>query len=390
MGRVVVVGAGIIGAACAYYAARSGAEVTVVDAARPAGGTTSRCEGNLLLSDKSPGPELDLMLLSRRLWLELGEDLGADRIELDAKGGLVVATSESSWTALRHRAQRQVTAGVQAEPVQDPRRLEPYLADGLAGAMSYPQDLQVQPVLAATALLRAAVRRGARLHVGRVVGLRRDRSGALVAVRTDRGELAASAVVNATGVDAGPTGEAMGAPLPISPRRGFLLVTEPIPPIIGRKVYAADYVDTVASSRGEVQTSCVVERTRAGTVLVGSSRERSGYDASPRPDILASLAADAVRLFPALAAVQVIRSYHGYRPYCPDHLPVIGPDPRAPGVVHACGHEGAGIGLAPATGLVVATYLRGQQPAAELGVDVASMLPSRFTDGPTPDLGAIR
>jgi len=90
--------------------------------------------------------------------------------------------------------------------------------------------------------------------------------------------------------------------------------------------------------------------------------------------VLRRLAAQAIGLFPVLATVNAMRAYTGFRPYLPDHLPAIGPDPQVPGLIHACGHEGAGIGLAPATGLLVAQVLTGS--ATEL--DLAPFRPDRF------------
>ena len=162
--------------------------------------------------------------------------------------------------------------------------------------------------------------------------------------------------------------------LPIQPRRGFILVTEPLPPIVRHKVYAAEYVANVASDASDLQTSAVVEGTRAGTILIGASRERVGFDRTLALPVLRRLAAQAVALFPILAGVHAIRAYRGFRPYSPDHLPVIGPDPRVPGLVHACGHEGAGIGLAPATGDLVAAAVTG----AATVVDAAPFRPERF------------
>lgn len=162
----VVIGAGVVGAACAYYAARAGVSVAVVDRGAPAGGTTGAGEGNLLVSDKEPGPELDLALLSGRLWRELADEL-PDRIEYEAKGGLVVAGDEAELTALRGLAEQQREAGTDARevPADGLRDLEPHLAPGFAGAFHYPQDCQVQPALAAAHLLRAARRAGARVHL---------------------------------------------------------------------------------------------------------------------------------------------------------------------------------------------------------------------------------
>ncbi|MFD8899325.1 NAD(P)/FAD-dependent oxidoreductase [Streptomyces ardesiacus] len=420
--KVVVVGAGVVGAACAFHAASAGLDVTVVDRGPVGAGTTSRGEGNVLLSDKEPGPELALARLSRTLWDEAGRELGADTLELEPKGGLVVASTDESLAALREFAARQEAAGVRAEPVDRVRDLEPHLAPGIPGGVHYPQDAQVQPVLAAAALLRAAVRRGARFRTGEVVGALTTRDGdrtplgptplgptshgptshgpapvgpvlegpvpggRITGVRTAAGEvLPADAVVNAAGTWGGEVGRRLGAPVEVLPRRGFVLVTEPLPPMVRHKVYSADYVANVASSDAGLETSCVVEGTRGGTILVGASRERVGFDTTLNTAVVARLAAQACRLFPFLRGVHLMRAYRGFRPYCPDHLPVIGPDPRVPGVVHACGHEGAGIGLAPGTGALVTAHLlgrpwRGADPAAHTG-----LLPDRFlTPGGAP------
>ncbi|WP_179889347.1 FAD-binding oxidoreductase [Streptomyces sp. st115] len=384
--KVVVVGAGIVGAACAFHAVAAGLDVTVLDRGPVGAGTTSRGEGNILLSDKEPGPELELARLSRELWGEVAEELGPESVEFETKGGLVVASTPEALTALHAFAARQAESGVRTEPVERPGDLEPHIAPGLPGGVHYPQDAQVQPVLAAAGLLRAAVRRGARTHTGEAVAAVTGTGGRITGVRTADGSvLAADAVVNAAGTWGGEVGRRLGTPVEILPRRGFVLVTEPLPPMIRRKVYSADYVANVASSDAGLETSCVVEGTRAGTILIGASRERVGFDTAMNPAVVTALAARACRLFPFLRGVHLIRAYRGFRPYCPDHLPVVGPDPRVPGVVHACGHEGAGIGLAPATGALVTAQLlgtpwRGADPAAHTG-----LLPDRFlTTGGAP------
>jgi glycine/D-amino acid oxidase-like deaminating enzyme len=319
---VLVVGAGMVGAACAYYCAEAGLRVAVVERGAVAGGTTSGGEGNILVSDKEPGPELDLALLSVRLWAELGERFG-DAVELQAKGGV-----------------------------------------------HYPQDMQVQPMLAAAELLRAARAKGAAVHTGtEVLAI-----GPGV-VTTSAGELHPRWVINAAGTWGGEIATLAGAPVPVLPRRGFILVTEPLPPMIRHKVYSADYVANVASDDAGLETSVVVEGTRAGTVLIGASRERVGFDRTMSLPVLRTLAAQAVDLFPFLADVHLLRGYLGFRPYCPDHLPVIGPDPRAPWLVHACGHEGAGIGLSAATGHLIAQTLTGTAP----DLDLTPFRPDRFT-----------
>jgi glycine/D-amino acid oxidase-like deaminating enzyme len=409
--RVVVIGAGIVGAACGYFLSRDGHHVTVLDRGPIGGGTTSRGEGNILVSDKAPGPELDLARWSAALWHALGADPGsglhADELELDAKGGLVVASGDQAMAGLTAFAQRQAASGVDCTPVggDELSGYEPHLAPGLPGGVFYPGDQQVQPVRAAAALLRAAQAFGAQVQTGvEVTGVDTDATGAVRAVRAaepaprpieaapaghaagtasvrrrrggDRAgapgpgpeardgalQIPAEVVINAAGTWGGEVSRRLGAPVPVLPRRGFILVTEPLPQVVRHKVYTADYVANVASGDAGLETSVVVEGTRGGTVLIGASRERVGFDASVRYDVVRLLAAQAVRLFPMLADVSLMRVYRGFRPYCPDHLPVIGPDPRVPGVWHACGHEGAGIGLAPATGALICDLLAGRAP----------------------------
>lgn len=372
---VIVIGAGAVGAATAYFAARAGLSVIVLDSGAIAGGTSSACEGNLLVSDKEAGPELDLSLYSQRVWRE---DLAefSDLWEFDSKGGLVVAASEQSAQSLHNLTLRQRASGIQVSdiPGDDLRNYEPHISTGMTAGAFYPEDAQVQPMLVVAHLLRLARELGATVKTHTpVTGLLR--TGATVSgVKTPRGDFSALSVVNAAGTWAGGIADLAGVHVPVLPRRGFVLVTEPLPLTIHHKVYAAEYVDNVASSDAGLQTSPVVEGTDSGTVLIGSSRERVGFDRGVSLPALAALATSAINLFPVLADVKAIRHYHGFRPYCPDHLPVIGPDPRAPGLWHAAGHEGAGIGLSVGTGKLIVQSITG------IGTDLplTSFAPERF------------
>ncbi|MBF9134421.1 FAD-binding oxidoreductase [Plantactinospora sp. S1510] len=385
---VAVVGAGIIGAACAYACARLGLTVVVLERAGLVAGATGSGEGNLLVSDKPPGPELELALLSNGLWRRWEAELAGryGDIELERKGGLIVTENPAGLAGLRATATAQAEAGVVVEPL-DPagvRGHEPAITPNVAGGVFYPQDMQVMPARAAAALLAAARDNGAEIRLRtEVTALLRSGGGRVVGVATGAGPVAAGHVVNAAGAWAGRLGRSAGAGVPVAPRRGFILVTEPVPPLVRHKVYSADYLANVASGDAALQTSTVVEGTPAGTILIGASRELVDFDRRPNPDAVRRLARGAVRLFPALARVRVIRVYHGFRPFSPDHLPVIGPDPRAPGLIHAHGHEGAGIGLAPATGRLVAQLVVGD--AAE--VDLRPFDPLRFP-APTEDARA--
>lgn len=374
---VIIVGAGAIGAASAYFAAEAGLSVLVLDRGSVACGTSSHGEGNVLVSDKEAGPELDLALYSDDLWHHELAEYGP-LWEFQDKGGVVVSRSSSSMDALNELVGQQCEAGITAETLDADgiRALEPHITPDIAGGAWYPQDAQVQPILAAWHLLRLARAHGAVLRqFCDVTGLLCD-GDRVVGVITGQGQFHAPAVVNA----AGPWGAELAAMarvgLPVEPRRGFVMVTEPVPPTVIHKVYAAEYVGDVGSGDAAMQSSPVVESTASGTILIGSTRERIGFDPHMSVEALRLMAVAATDLFPCLARVSVIRSYWGFRPYCSDHLPVIGPDPRVPGLWHACGHEGAGIGLAPGTGKLLSQLLTGSRP----GVDPAPFRPERFEE----------
>lgn len=349
MTDAIVIGAGVVGAACALALSEAGLKVLVIDRSTIASGTTSAGEGNILVSDKEIGPELTLARHSRGAWFEIEDRLGGG-FELEAKGGVVVSRTAAGIASLKSLASKQRSLGIEAVELgqSELRQLEPHLASGIEFGIHYPQDAQCQPMLAAAHMLRAVRKSGGTVREREtVVGL--SRRADEIAVRTSNGHYTAPVVVNATGTWAGEIARLAGSDLPIAPRRGFVLVTAPAPELVKQKVYDADYVANVASGDADLQSSAVVEGTKSGTILIGASRERVGFDSHLDVAILRRLANQAIALFPALANIDLLRTYHGFRPYAPDHLPVIGEDPLMPGLFHAAGHEGAGIGLAPAT-----------------------------------------
>ncbi|MDL9979987.1 NAD(P)/FAD-dependent oxidoreductase [Microbacterium sp. ASV49] len=383
--RVMVIGAGAIGAACALALVEAGADVVVVDRAGVAAETSSRCEGNILVSDKAPGPEADLAILAHTAWRELADRLDADRApgqpatEFEAKGGVVVAF-DGGAEALEAFAGAQRGIGIRAEALDAAqlRELEPHLSPAVARGIHYPDDAQVQPSLATQAMLARARRFGARLLLTEVTGAQIG-SGRIVAVDTAEGRIGVDAVVNCAGPWAGEVAVRLGSRLDIRPRRGMILVTTPMPQRVFHKVYDGDYVGAVSSGDAALQTSTVVESTDAGTVLIGSSRERVGFSASAALPPLAEIAAKATKLFPFLADTMLLRTYFGFRPYAPDHLPAIGADGEVAGLFHAAGHEGAGIGLAPTTGALIAHAVLGAELPLFGGkpFDATPFLPTR-------------
>ena len=372
----IVIGAGIVGAACGYALTKAGLRVLILDRGSIASGTTSAGEGNILVSDKEPGPELTLALRSRELWFELNKEIG-DTFELEAKGGVVVARHDDR--ALMKLASLQTSNGVTAIKLNSTElhNLEPYLHPDISRGVFYPQDSQCQPMLATAHLIRAVIAGGGEFKPHSLVTAITSQEGRISGVKTTNEEFSTPIVVNATGTWAADLAALAGSSLPIAPRRGFILVTTPVPKYVFHKVYDSDYVSNVSNSDAKLQTSTVVEGTRSGTILIGASRERVGFNREVNMDVLRKLAAQATSLFPILRNVELLRFYSGFRPYAPDHIPIIGEDPILPGLWHSAGHEGAGIGLAPGSALLIAQQITGQITF----MDAQPFSPSRFHNG---------
>src|SRR3954449_2833415 len=194
---VVVVGAGVVGAACAYQLAAAGVRVRLLDRSFVGSGSSGACEGNVLAWDKELERELPLALRSAQLWAELAEEL-PDDFEYDRKGSVVVAENEAELKAVAERARVLAGLGVEGEALDADglRREEPHAAPDLPGGVLHPGDAQLEPRLATAALVRAAVAAGAELSVGMPVKrIVRGGNGRATGVETASGAIPAGAVV---------------------------------------------------------------------------------------------------------------------------------------------------------------------------------------------------
>jgi glycine/D-amino acid oxidase-like deaminating enzyme len=381
--RVVVAGAGIVGAATAWELALRGAEVTLLDRGEVSGGTTGLGEGNVLCCDNDAGHELDLTVLGRALYDELEDEL-CDVARIRRKGALVVHPDEATWAAEPARAERLARAGVECEllgPDEVVAR-EPRLTGAVWGALHVPGDLQCDPRAIARGLVARADGLGATVREGaevRSVIVEGGRAAGVAMV--DGTRVHADAVVLAAGPWTRPLAEEAGVPLPLEPRKGQLVrlrLDGPDERFIRHKVVDGGYLLAVADEGEARVVATVVETTWDGHVVAGSSRERCGFDPAVDAGLGELLRARAARLIPALADRPIDDAWVGFRPWLPDGLPAIGESSRVRGLWLATGHEGAGIALGPITGRVVAQRLCGEAPP----LDLAPFDPDRFALAP--------
>jgi glycine/D-amino acid oxidase-like deaminating enzyme len=376
---VIVVGAGIVGAACARELAVRGVSVALLDRGSVSGGTTGLGEGNVLASDKDAGPELDLTRAGLALYDELDERLGPEA-RIRRKGALIVHPEEETGAGEPARVERLLAYGLRCALLDaaDVRELEPELTGALFGAAWFPDDLQCAPRAITRALAREARAAGAEVRTGGEVEAIPVRDGRVTGVRFAGGEtLGAGAVVLAAGAWSRPLALSAGLELPLEPRWGQLVRLAPPrrnPPLIRRKVVDGSYLASVASADAGLEVTTVLETAWEGDVLVGSSRARRGFDTAVDGAVSEAMVQRAARLAPVIRDLPIADAWTGLRPWLPDHLPAIGASRRVPGLWVATGHEGAGVALGPVTGRALAQAYCGEGPL----VDLAPFHPDRF------------
>ncbi|MGH9412954.1 MAG: NAD(P)/FAD-dependent oxidoreductase [Terriglobales bacterium] len=365
-GQVIVVGAGIVGAACADACARAGLGVTVCDAAGLGGGATAAGMGHLVVMDDSEA-QFALTQRSQALWRALAPEL-PPAAEFAAAGTVWVAADEEEMAEVERKHRYYGERGV-ATTILDAAGLareEPNLRSGLAGGLLVPGDCVLYAPVAAAFLLE---RSGAEVRLGEAVaaiGAGEVRFGSGATLRAD-------VIVNAAGIAA----PALSPGLPIRARKGHLLITERYPGWLQHQLVELGYLKSAHSQDGD-SVAFNAQPRPTGQILIGSSRQFG--DARPEVDraMLARMLRRAGQYMPSLAGLSAIRTWTGVRATTPDGLPLVGP--LAAGgdtsVLIAAGHEGLGITTALATGELIAAHITGKPPA----IAPAPYLPARISE----------
>ena len=207
---------------------------------------------------------------------------------------------------------------------------------------------------------------GAEIRLGVSVTDLLVEGGRVRGVQTDQGPVYGDCVVNAAAVWAPLLTKKYGYEPPIIPRRGQILVTEPLPPkTVRHLLLCACYLTAkhhpelldMEQRQHRLGVGLIVEQTVSGGLLLGSTREFVGFDRRTTQDGIAAVAEHIYASMPALGRFNVVRTFAGLRPRTPDGMPILGPVEALPGLLMAAGHEGDGIALAPITGEILADHL---------------------------------
>ena len=273
---IIIVGAGVVGAACAAECSRAGLKVLVLDRGPVGGGTTGAGMGHLVVMDDSEA-QFALTHYSRRLWNDLAPDLPKS-IEYNQCGTLWVAADEQEMAEVRRKAGFYTQRGLKVE-VLDASAVaaaEPNLRPGLVGGLRVVEDAVIYPPCAAHCLIELALARKAQLRIGTAVTTLLPEGGVVMA---DGSRLSAGVVVNA----AGPWSPALHPGLPVRKRKGHLAVTERYPGYVHHQIVELGYLKS-AHSVGTDSVAFNVQPRQTGQVLIGSSRQyRRGGNRNQHP-----------------------------------------------------------------------------------------------------------
>ena len=363
---VVIIGAGIVGAACAWACANEGLRVAVIEADIIGGGATGAGMGHLVVMDDSEA-QFALTRYSRSLWQQLVPEL-PDDVEYESCGTIWVAADEEEMQAVRQKKEFYEVRGVSAE-VLDAKALraaEPNLREGLVGGLRVAEDAVIYAPCAARFFIERAQSRGAELYLPRVVT-----EISAEGVRLNDGSvIAAHRVVNAAG-----TWSPMLTPgIEVKKRKGHLVITERYAEFVKHQLVELGYLKSAHSMTTE-SVAFNVQPRRTGQMLIGSSRQFDVESKKVDASILKRMLERAADFLPGVNRLAAIRSWTGFRAATPDKLPLIGPWAGRENLFLATGHEGLGITTSLGTAKLLADQLLGRASEIPIGPYLPSRVP---------------
>jgi glycine/D-amino acid oxidase-like deaminating enzyme len=366
--EVVVVGAGAVGCSIAYWLAKRGKDVTLVDRTGPGAGTSTANFGLVWVSIKEPYTYMELSLRSSRLWPQVVEELGED-VDLRQGGGLKLCLTEADYAkfeAVLDRQRRSPLFEGKMISTHEAKELQPGISDDIVGAVWSPHDGDCNPIKWTYALARGCKRRGVNVMTDtEVTGFDLDEDNRVAGVFTNRGRIAAPYAVNAAGPWAAQLAEMVGVTIGLYPERGQILVSEPAPMICPTPM-------------------SLVRQEPHGQFFMGTTAEDVGFDRSTTAEAAQKITHNAIRMVPYIQNLSIVRHFAGLRPMPRDGLPFLGPIPHIPGYFIAVGHSG--ITLSPVHGKIISDLI----VDGETEIPIGDYDPLRYDERGTREPGPER
>ncbi len=374
--EVVVVGGGIMGAASAYYLARRGVNVVLLEKGAIGAEGSGHNSGGVRQNCRDP-QERPLAMASVKLWEGLDEELGFDT-EYVQGGNIRIAINEEHMAPLRRQGEEELAAGMPIEiwDRDELRRRAPYLNDIFIGAKYCRTDGNANPLIAARAFGWAAKRVGVRImtHTEVVdIGVQGGQvSGVTARKGTEDLTVEAPRVILACGHWAVPLASRIGVELPIVPVRHVLGVTERVrPPFFTEYLQAGLYENPAAATQEagivlEDLGQLGIRPARDGHIHIGGVGTPGTDDQTASAHAVRQLARDAVRMIPSLRGVNFLHSWGRTIQLTPDELPILGPVDGVEGLVLAVGFSGHGFCIGPIVGKLMSESIVDGEPSIPL------------------------
>ena len=373
---IVIIGGGIAGCATAYYLARAGARVTLLEQfdlnTQGSGRNAGSLHGQIAMAAflelgeqwaRDFEPAMFFLTDSLQLWATLSDELGVD-MEVVTNGGLLVAETGEQLSNIERKVAIETGFGLPVRLLSQAELHEkaPYLASHMAGAEFCPVEGKANPLVAATAFARAAIRHGATVRTWTPV-LSVESAGSGFRVRTLAGEISCGRVVCTAGESITEIGASFGTRFPITHEPIQAAVTEPVAPLIKHLVYFAG-------------APLTLKQTRTGTLLIGGgwpARRLADGSYTTDPASLRANLQVARLVAPAVGRAQVVRTWTGVVLGTPDHRPIIGEMPGTPGILVGMVPQ-MGFTAGPLLGRTLADLALGKSPER----DLSPFAPDRF------------
>lgn len=382
---VLIIGGGIIGASIAYYTAKTGLSVALMESNTVASGTSSKCDGNVLLIDKEPGFDSRMAIKSQALIKQLSSELEME-FEFRHPGSIFLCANEDeieqgyNWVDY-HNKENGEDKFFKKLTKEDLKNDSKYFSDHLVGGIECTNDSTINPYMLAFSLINQAKKYDFSLfEMTPVTDIQRIQGDGFKVMSYEK-VFKANKVINAAGIYSPHVGKTLDIEVPVVPRKGHILVSSRAELMGARKIQEFGYLMTkfgkerqASKEMNDYGVALVHEATQSQNFLIGSSREFVGYNTNVNHKVIRLIAERAIEYFPAMKDMSFIRSYAGLRPWTPDNLPIIS-DTAVPGFYIAAGHEGDGIGLSAITGLWVS-----QMMTDTLKEDISPLSINRFKE----------
>ena len=361
---VLVIGAGIIGSAIAYFLSKEEMKVAVFEKRNIGEGTSNACDGIVFLQSKKPGISLKLALESIHILDKLRHEFERD-FEYEQKGGLVIIDSEVEKKALSQKVKEHQVFGIEVQMLdtEETLKIEPFLSQEILGSTYCKLDGSINPIALTLAFAETAIKNGIDFYPSTEIENFIYENSRMIGIISNKQEkFFADKIVLATGIYSNKLLSKINIQLPIKPRRGQVIVSEPIAPLLNHALLSGRYLaaklfpemlEDMTNPLNQMGIGLVIEQAKSGNLLIGSTREFVGENKEITFKGIEYILKHAISIIPSLIDTNIIRTFSGLRPYTIDGLPIISKLIPYDNLFIATGHEGDGITLSAITGKLV-------------------------------------